>query len=315
MKRFGVLAVLIVLGSPAYAGSVSFVVGGHRIRIEAPRYCRSPSCLSISIPGIREARRWRDRDNNFNDDLAAAPEAAKPPAPAPDQASLRPIVPAATKPSIEPVATVSPPPPPAIVRPAAPAPQETAAPPQPIVQASKTAPVAPLITLSTAAFVAPPTTPPKTSAVPPPVATPADAARPAPAAPPEVSKVSRETSDEPAQTPLGDWQTEGNKGSVRIERCGAALCGYLLDPSSNAAGEAVLINMKLKAAAEWSGNIYSRASGDTFYGTMAMKGPDSLRVEACALGRFFCSGNVWSRIGATPSKLVTYRKVSPEPRS
>jgi uncharacterized protein (DUF2147 family) len=124
-----------------------------------------------------------------------------------------------------------------------------------------------------------------------------------------------ETADEPAQTPLGDWRTEGNKGSVRIERCGAALCGYLLDPSSNSAGEAVLINMKLKAAAEWSGNIYSRASGDTFYGTMAMKGPDSLRVEACALGQFFCTGNVWSRIGATPSKLVTYRKVSSEPRS
>jgi uncharacterized protein (DUF2147 family) len=315
MKRFGVLAVLIVLGSPAYAGSVSFVVGGHRIRIEAPRYCRSPSCVSISIPGIHEARRWRGRDN-FDDHSDAAPEVAsvKPPAPAPDQASLRPIVPAATKPSIEPVATVSPPPP-AIVRPAAPAPQETAAPPQPIVQASKTAPIAPLITLSTAAFVAPPTTPPKTSAVTPPVETPADAARPAPVAPPEVSKVSRETSDEPAQTPLGDWQTEGNKGSVRIERCGAALCGYLLDPSSNGTGEAVLINMKLKAAAEWSGNIYSRASGDTFYGTMVMKGPDSLRVEACALGRFFCSGNVWSRIGATPSKLVTYRKVSSEPRS
>ena len=29
-----------------------------------------------------------------------------------------------------------------------------------------------------------------------------------------------------------------------------------------------------------------------------MRAPNSLRVEACALGRFFCSGNVWSRIDA-----------------
>jgi uncharacterized protein (DUF2147 family) len=62
----------------------------------------------------------------------------------------------------------------------------------------------------------------------------------------------------------------------------------------------MLINMKPKAAALWSGNIYSRGSGNTYYGTIEMKGPNSLRVEACALGRFFCSGNLWSRIDANP---------------
>jgi hypothetical protein len=284
MKRFGFLVVLMVLGSPAYAGSVSFVVGGHRIRIEAPRHCRSRSCVFFSIPGIYQARRGRDRDNNFDDDFDAAPQ----------QASSRPAAPPATKPSIETVATVSarPSPPPAMVRPAAPAPQESTA-----------APTTPSIT--------PPITPPATtlitSSVTPPIETPKDKAPPV--------KISHETGDEPAQTPLGDWRTEGTKGSVRIERCGAALCGYLLDPSSNTAGEAVLINMKLKAANEWSGNIYSRDSGDTFYGTMAIKGPNALRVEACALGKFFCSGNVWNRIGAAPAKLVTYRQISPEPRS
>jgi uncharacterized protein (DUF2147 family) len=88
-----------------------------------------------------------------------------------------------------------------------------------------------------------------------------------------------------AETPLGDWQTEG-KGSVRIERCGRALCGHLLNPSSNDNGEMVLINMKPKAAALWSGNIYSHDSENTYYATIAMSGPNSLRVEACALGRF-----------------------------
>jgi uncharacterized protein (DUF2147 family) len=149
----------------------------------------------------------------------------------------------------------------------------------------------------------------------PPIETPTVAARPAADAAPPVSKISREMEDEPAETPLGDWQTDGNKGSVRIEPCGRALCGYLLDPSSNAVGETVLINMKPKAASEWSGNIYSRDSGNTYYATIAMKGPNSLRVEACAVGRFFCSGNIWSRIRAQPDKLTTSRQVSSEPRS
>ena len=42
MKRFWFLVVLMVLSSSADAGnSLSFVVGGHRIRIEAPRHCHS----------------------------------------------------------------------------------------------------------------------------------------------------------------------------------------------------------------------------------------------------------------------------------
>jgi uncharacterized protein (DUF2147 family) len=113
--------------------------------------------------------------------------------------------------------------------------------------------------------------------------------------------------------PLGDWQTEG-KGSVRIERCCSALCGHVLNRSSGDNGEMVLINMKPKTAALWSGYIYSHDTENTYYATIAMKGPDSLWVNACALGRFYCSGNLWSRIGK-PEKLVISRQTSPEPRS
>ena len=101
---------------------------------------------------------------------------------------------------------------------------------------------------------------------------------------------------------------------VRIEPCGQALCGYVLDPATNTKGETVLIDMKSKASAEWSGNIYSRDSGNTYYATMALKSPDQLQVEACALGRFFCSGNAWSRI-AKSDRVITYREISSAPRS
>jgi uncharacterized protein (DUF2147 family) len=300
MKRFGLFAVLMLLGSPADAGSYSFVIGGHHIHVEASRHCRSPACVSLSAPGLFGGHHWRDGD----DDVDAAPERAaanppvSPPVPAPapvqTQAAACPPIAAA----------------PAIVKPAAPAPQPMAAPP--LVQAAK--PASPSNTATTTASVAPL------------AAATADAARPAPA--PQVAKVEsnksapaaqpetqKDAHDDLAQTPLGDWRTEGNKGTVRIDRCGSALCGYSLDPSSHVVGEAVLINMKPKAAGEWSGNIYSRASGDTFYGTMAMQGANSLRVEACALGKYFCSGNLWSRIGAAPAKLVSYRQMPPVPGS
>ncbi len=180
---------------------------------------------------------------------------------------------------------------------AVPAPREST--PQPTVPAAKPAsvpPVAPSVTAS----VAPSAT--------------ADAARPVPAAAGQASKTSldktsldktsldktsldkaslethQDARDESAQTPLGDWHTEGNKGTVRIDRCGTALCGYSLDPSSNSVGEAVLINMKPKVASEWSGNIYSRASGDTFYGDHDHEGNEfapgrSLRARQVLLHR------------------------------
>jgi hypothetical protein len=275
---FPPFAALMLLGSPAHAAeSISFVIGGHRIHIEAPRHCNSASCVSVSIPGFY-AKRGRDR-TDADDPHVTAP--AAPPASA---------IPAAGKPSLQPVACLPPPPP---VRPAASAAQVSAPPPLP----------------QQAAIV--PSAPPPS----PPIARPAEVARPAPDTAPRISRISHEVDEEPADAPLGDWQTEGRKGMVRIEPCGQALCGYVLDPSTNAEGETVLVDMKSKAASEWSGTIYSRESGNIYYGTIAMKGPNSLRVEACALGRFFCSGNIWSRADIKPARLMTDRGISLEPRS
>ena len=99
-----------------------------------------------------------------------------------------------------------------------------------------------------------------------------------------------------------------------MARCGRALCGYVIN-ASNDRGEAVLVNMKPKSDTQWTGNVYSRDSGDTYYGTMEMKGSNTLRVEACALGRFYCSGNNWSRIIARTEHLISSRQGSTEPRS
>jgi uncharacterized protein (DUF2147 family) len=281
MKRSCFLAVLTLLSSPAYAAEqVSFVVAGHRIHIEASRFCRSVSCASVSISGIYQSRRSHDRfDEDDRDPVAPvkAPEAvASVTAPPPTcNPPVRPVVPAA---------------PPAIVKPAAVAAQEVAASPPPQIQPARIAPPSP------------------------PVDRPAEAARPAPAAAAPISKVAHEAGNDPADTPIGDWQTEA-KGSVRIAPCGRALCGYVLNSSSNDKGEAVLINMKPNSNSKWAGNVYSHDSGDTYFGTMDMTGPNTLRVKACALGRFYCSGNAWSRIFAKPERLISTRQISQEPRS
>ena len=302
MKRFCYLAMLMMLSSSAHAGnSFSFVVGGHRIQIESSRHCDSPSCVSVSIPGVYETGRHRDRDDDrLGKQRDARQNAAAPvmlPAPAPVCAP-----PAATKPSAETVASIPvlpttvQTPAPAVAPPVTPIAQQVAA-PIPV----QPAPVQPPSVQ--------PSKPVEVTAPPPPVRErPAEAARPS-SPPPRVSRVSHELEDEPTDTPLGDWQTEGNKGAVRIERCGQALCGYLLNLTSNAKGETILIDMKPKTVSEWSGNIYSRDSGNTYYATIAMKGPNSLRVEACALGRFFCSGNIWSRIDLKPMRTVTTRQI------
>ena len=131
---------------------------------------------------------------------------------------------------------------------------------------------------------------------------------------PQTLRVAHETDDEVADGPIGDWQTEG-KGAVRIVNCGRALCGYVLNSSSDDKGEAVLVNMKPKTDIRWTGNVYSHDSGDSYYGTIEMKSANTLRVEACALGRFYCAGNNWTRIVGRPERLVTSQQTTSEPRS
>jgi uncharacterized protein (DUF2147 family) len=284
MKRFCFLAVLIALSSSAHAGrSISFSVGSHRVHIESSRHCRSVSCASMSISKRLDWRRKRDRYNDDRD--VAVPVKPVPPAP---QMISPPAPPATTGP---PAKTIVAAPPPAVYTTAASRSQIIAALPPP-------APPAP-----------PPDEQVSIPVPPPPPEKPVETAQPAP----QVERVAHQAEEEPSDSPIGDWQTEG-KGTVRIAKCGNALCGFVLG-SSNEKGEAILINMKPKTERQWTGGVYSQDSGETYYGTMSMKGINTLRVEACALGRFYCSGNNWSRITRRADSLLTSWQSSAEQRS
>jgi uncharacterized protein (DUF2147 family) len=332
MKRISVALLLTLLSSTAHASGYSFSFGGHRIHVEASRHCRSLSCVSWSEGGLRRSHR--------DDDEEATSAPAKPVVAAPA------CVPVATPAAPAAPETAAPPSTPAPVAPAVPAPapirvQAAPAPvaPAPVVQP---APVQPPLKPTRVVQAPAPSTIELAAANTQPVVK-ADIGKPKEKAtveatvldrpmdtpdwakdwspPPKDTTAAAKTAEKPAKvvehdddSPVGDWQTEGKKGLVRIEKCGAALCGYLLNETTNAAGETVLSNMKAKTDAQWAGDIYSRASGNTYYAKMTFRQSDTLRVEACAIGRFFCSGNDWTRVPRSDA-VATSRDLPASPKS
>lgn len=259
MKKFAIAAALLLITSTAQAGqNYSFEIGGRTVRIHAPRGCDSPSCISISIPGLYGAGR-----RGFDDDSSGIQDAAQAatPAAAPAQAAA----PATPPVTAAPVA-------PAIVTPPA---QQTAAPVH--------TPTAAIVPPTQPGVTTTPTREPAKATV---VAATSPAAESVQTPPPPVA--------EPVG-PLGVWLTEKKEGQVRIEECGANLCGYSVDTRTGRNKEKILINMK-PIGSKWRGKIYDPKSGSTYSSTIAMKGQDGLRVQGCAFGGMFCGGQTWSRL-------------------
>lgn len=275
MKKCLAIAVLLLASSAAQA-QYTFDYGGRTITID-------PDRGTVSIPGVydntgkkakksrEDAERERSRKQppqQARNDPQAAPEPAAPVAPAPAEQAAAPAAPVPAAPPPPAAATAAP-----STATAAIAPAETAAPavaaPAPQVQQSAPAPVQPA---------------------------PAPVAAPAPApAPQKQAAAPAASASAPSNSPLGVWLTEEKEGKVRIEQCGANLCGYSVDRKSNQNGEQVLINMK-PGKDKWSGRILDPNSGSTYESTIALKGSDSLRVQGCAFGGVFCGGQTWTRV-------------------
>jgi uncharacterized protein (DUF2147 family) len=262
MKRLFAIAALLLANSAAHAGdSYSFEVGGRTIHIEAPSGCDSPSCVSVSIQGVYESDQKRAKR------ARAIPQTDPQARPVP-QARIQPQAPAGSKTGQPPGAASAP----------APAPASTT-----------TATLAP--SDSTPAALPRPVEPAQSQPAPGPAAGPVVAT-----APVQKQQIPAPVASGPASSPLGIWQTEEKEGLVRIEACGANLCGYSVDARTNENGEKILINMKSVNDTKWTGRIHDPKSGSNYDSTIALKGPDSLRVQGCAFGGLFCGGQTWSRM-------------------
>ena len=269
MKKLLAIAALL-LASTAAQAQYTFEYGGRTIRID-------PDRGTVSIPGVydntgKRSKRAKGEDSGTTrkqksqqakTDSQSSPTTAPPPAPAPTEQAAAPAAPAAPAPTTEPSTTT------AAVAPA----DSAAAPPPP-----PSAPSPPVYQQDTTPT--PPAPAPTVAAAPP--------SPPAAQSPPP-SAIAQ------ANSPLGVWLTEEKEGKVRIEQCGANLCGYSVDKKSNQNGEQVLINMK-PGKDKWSGRILDPNTGSTYDSTIALKGSDTLRVQGCAFGGVFCGGQTWTRV-------------------
>jgi uncharacterized protein (DUF2147 family) len=262
MKKLFAIAAFL-LASTAAQAQYTFEYGGRTIRID-------PDRGTVSIPGVYDNSGGRTKRSHNDQD---SDRQRKQP---PQQTKIDPQTRAAA-----PVAS-----------------EQTAVPATaPAEPSTATANVAPADTATS----------PQLQVTRPPASAPAsqvqqDAAPAARPAPPAVVATTAPAPNPPApsvqsaNSPLGVWLTEEKEGKVRIEQCGANLCGYSVDAKSDQNGKQVLINMKPGKDSKWSGRIFDPNTGSSYDSTIALKDPDTLRVQGCAFGGMFCGGQTWSRV-------------------
>ena len=240
MKKICLLAALLMASTAAHAGdSIAFQIGGHKIRVEAPKNCDKLSCLQISAPSLSGSGLSLKGFKSSRDDDEVASRADQPAQKAAAPAPQPPVAASGSAPSASK--------------------QDASTTSAPVVSES----------ITSVASVASPTVPKE----------PAAPKEPAVAAPVHAPT-----------TPLGVWNTEKNGGMVRIEQCGQNLCGNAV-PN----GEKILVNMK-PSGTRWTGRIHDPDSSKIYDSTIAMKGPNALRVQGCVFGGIFCGGQTWIRV-------------------
>jgi len=116
---------------------------------------------------------------------------------------------------------------------------------------------------------------------------------------------------------LGLWLTKDGESRVKLERCGAVICGTIVwlkkeqndDGSpivdSNNDDEALrsrpIIGLQIMSGfratdeREWGeGEIYNPDDGRTYEPTITLLSDEQLELEACIL--FFCQSQIWQRV-------------------
>jgi len=113
----------------------------------------------------------------------------------------------------------------------------------------------------------------------------------------------------------GRWRTPGNGGEVEVYKCGAAVCGRLIN-SAHIAREpgaldvknqdASLRSRKLKGLTfltgfaggptEWKGGkVYNPEDGKTYSGSITATDANTLKLKGCVVAPL-CKTQVWTRM-------------------
>jgi uncharacterized protein (DUF2147 family) len=118
-----------------------------------------------------------------------------------------------------------------------------------------------------------------------------------------------------ADSAEGVWQTPDDNAVVKIEACGAALCGRIVtsdqlkahpDQTDARNRNTALRSRPLKGLmlfygvkggpTEWTGgSVYDPEDGKTYKGSIKLTGADTLQLTGCVF-RPFCKSERWTRI-------------------
>lgn len=124
--------------------------------------------------------------------------------------------------------------------------------------------------------------------------------------------------DAQENSPAGTWLTEKGDARIKINSCGAGICGKVVglrdpinpetgkpftdDKNPNPAlakrpmiGLQLFNNMRPTGPGRWAGHIYNADDGRFYVSKVAMEGPARLRVEGCV--GVICGGETWSKVG------------------
>lgn len=112
-------------------------------------------------------------------------------------------------------------------------------------------------------------------------------------------------------SPLGDWLVKEGYAHIRIDNCAGKLWGIVAwekepgfdndnpDPTKKGRpilGMPILLGMKPTKPNLWEGEIYNSQNGKTYDAKITMVNDNTLKLEGCVLGGWFCGGENWTRI-------------------
>jgi uncharacterized protein (DUF2147 family) len=106
----------------------------------------------------------------------------------------------------------------------------------------------------------------------------------------------------------GLWRNPKNTVHVKLQPCGASMCGTVVWAAAKAQAKARKAGQKLVGAQlfrefrtvgpnRWQGKVFVPDLNRTFSGTITATGPTRVVGKGCLIGGFFCKEQTWVKIG------------------
>jgi uncharacterized protein (DUF2147 family) len=114
-----------------------------------------------------------------------------------------------------------------------------------------------------------------------------------------------------AEDAFGVWRHPENGSHVEMYKCGAGLCAKIVksgdgqktddknpDPAKKSRpieGLVIMSGATKTGPSEWKGQLYNRADGGTYSGTLTVKSKSAIDLSGCTAA-IFCKTVTWSRV-------------------